>query len=155
MKKLHFDSNVMGCLVVYGFLLPGMVGKSCLFRTYRSLWTIQMAAMGMLVSVAIFHLIFVLRALSGQRRHPVTPNRYLQGILLLMLTLAVASCCTQEDWMMSLLFLAVHAGCIIVLFIYGAELTRAIVREDFLDLIIIPLAVLAVISVAARMAGLG
>lgn len=144
----------VGGMLICAFLVISLVGKSYLFAVYRTLWTVQMIATVAIVAVSLVYGLFVTFRNSAGIRQPRPPVRLIR-CLQIMLFLAVASCCAQEAWLENIAFLAVHAGLIYVLFVRGAELTAAIKRLRFLDMLLIPLIGLSVLSVIAYVSGAG
>jgi len=68
--------------------------------------------------------------------------------LFLMLLFGIFSCCAQTFFLMNLTFLATHASAIMILFILGPQLMAKKNKDRFLNFVLVPLVVIAVLSIS-------
>lgn len=147
MRSHGSTSGITGLLLVYTLLLTSLIGKSHLFTIYRSLWTVQMIVTIVLIAASWLYLLFALLSGRLSLSHSGVKLR-LKLCLFFMMLFGIFSCCAQENLWMNMAFLAVHASSIMILFIFGPQLIADVSKKRFLDLVLIPLAVIAVLSVS-------
>jgi len=145
-------SLTFGIVLIYCLLFSSLLGKSCLFTLYRSVWRVQMA---LVVATVIIGLIFGVWKRSRRRlcrdscELPLQVKACLAGLLFV----GIISCFAQESLLGNLAFLAMFAGTVYLLCVSGADLMRGISRERCIDIALVPLGFMAVGSVASFMLG--
>ena len=142
----------LGAVLIYCLLFSGLVGRSNLFTFAGHRWQVQMAVV---TATVIGGLLFIIWKHSQQRtchQSGELPLR-LKGCLAGLLCAGITSCVAQENWLGNLAFLAVFAGMVYLLCVSGADLLRGISKERCIDVAMVPLAFMAVGSVASRTLG--
>jgi len=147
MKSSNSRSALIGLLLVYALLSTSLIGKSYLFAMYRSLWTIQMILTVGLIAVLWLYLLFAF--LSGRLSLGNSGVKLrLKLCLFFMMLFGIFSCCAQEDIWMNMAFLATHASSIMILFILGPQLIADKNRERFLNFVLVPLVIIALLNIS-------